>query len=315
MSIDPLKKLFDVKWGDLGTTIIFFLISGFLIAQSLIKNDSIVNFVKNRLFRLLPAIMVANLIFIILGSLCIDSTFIEYFFSKDTLYFFYRNTILIFDIRPRIGFGLFSENPNPTFINPQWWTLPWNIKMYAASIIIFILPKLIRTPLYFNLIYLIIMVLCLMPSLQFGWWNYILPCFLTGMFFYINKERIPLHSFYFFLSIFLYLILYTTPAIHALSIPLKCYMLFYLAFFSIKSLTFLNSIPELSFGIFLYHMFFQQFLIYHGVLNVNLLFGTSLLISTIFAFLSLKFIEIPINKLIHKWEFKRPFKIHLIKSQ
>ena len=313
MTSDPFKKLFDVKWGDLGTTIVFFLISGFIITQSLTKNNSIVNFVKNRAFRLLPAILVANIIFILMGYLCINTAFFEYIFSKDVLYFIYRNTILIYDIRPRIGFGLFSQNPFPLFVNPQWWTLPWNIKMYTASIVIFVLPKLIRKPIYFNLLYITIMLISFIPSFDFRWWNQLLPCFLTGMFFYINKDRIPLHSFLFFGSILLYFIFYNTSIIHVISVPLKGYILFYLAFLSFKSSNAINKLPEISFGIFLYHMFFQQFLFHYGVSNVNLLFVLSLIIAIVFSLLSLKLIENPFKKISYKFEIIKPFKIPLIK--
>jgi peptidoglycan/LPS O-acetylase OafA/YrhL len=315
MIADPLKIIFDVKWGDLGTTIIFFLISGFVITQSLMKNNNILHFLKKRVVKLLPAIFVANVVFILLGFLCVSTSFFDYLFSDDVQYFLYRNTVLIFDIRPRIGFEIFQTNPNPTFVNPQWWTLPWNLKMYALSVLVFLLPKVIRSRPWFNIIYFAVMILCFIPSLKFGWWNYILPSYLTGMFFFINRDSIPVHLSYFFLSLILYFFLYNTSIFQILGFILKGYMLFFLAFIRIKPLNARQNIPELSFGIFLYHMFFQQLLIYYGILNIHLVFILSLLISAVFSYLSYKTIEVPIRRLSEKVALKKSPDIQIIKSE
>lgn len=311
---DPIKRTLDVRWGDLGTTNIFFLISGYLIAQTLYKNHNIYDFIKKRLFRLLPAIITANIVIVLLCYICVNTSLIDYFFSKDVLYFMYRNTILIFDIRPRIRPDIFTNNPVPMVTNPQWWTLPWNLKMYATAILIFGLFKLLKSPIYMNLIYLVIMILSIIPNLQISWWNIILSHFFTGYIFYINRKSIPLHWSFFFGAIILYLILYDSVLIRLLSPILLTYMILYLASISIKPLSKINSIADLSLGIFLYHMVIQQILIYFGLTSVYTVFILSLSISAVFSYLSLKFIEIPFQKLGRReWAFTGSIKRHLIR--
>jgi peptidoglycan/LPS O-acetylase OafA/YrhL len=286
----------DVRWGDLGTTNFFFLISGYLIAQSLLKNNNILNFLKNRFLRLFPAIIFANILIVSLCYVCANTDARSYFFSKDVFYFMYRNTILYLDIRPRIGFGVFSENVVPAVTNPQWWTLPWNIKMYLVAIVLFSTLKILRNPIVFNLGYLLVMTLSILPGLEFGWWNVILPHFFTGIAFYINRNKIPIHWFYFALSVLIYLLFYDSKLMFILSPVLIAYMLIYFAFIPLKLIEWFKSFPDLSLGIFLYHMVIQQLLIFYGFTSVYLIFIFSLAVSAIFSYVSLKLIEIPIQK-------------------
>jgi peptidoglycan/LPS O-acetylase OafA/YrhL len=312
---DPIKHTFDVRWGDLGTTNVFFLISGYLIAQTLIKNDDIFSFIKNRLVRLVPAILVANVVIVLLCFLCVKVNFSDYIFSKDVFYFIYRNSILFFDIRSRIGFDIFSTNIVPSVTNPQWWTLPWNLKMYASAILLFGTSKLLKSTLYSNLIYISTVAVCMLPLFEQSWWSVILPHFFTGYIFYLNRKNIPLHWSFFFISISVYIVFYNTVLIHVLSPVLLTYMILYLASISARPLKRVNSMADLSLGIFLYHMLIQQFLIYYGLTNVYAVFALSLFISAIFSFLSLKFIEIPFQKLGRKeWELTRSLKRFIIRS-
>jgi peptidoglycan/LPS O-acetylase OafA/YrhL len=123
---------------------------------------------------------------------------------------------------------------------------------------------------------------------ELGWWDNILSCFLGGMFFYINKDFIPLTLSIFITSAFLYLITSSTFIEPIVSPILKGYLIFYLAFIPKLNLPKIN---DYSFGIFLYHFFIQQVLIVSGITHKGTLFFLSLLISFVLSFISYHFIE------------------------
>jgi len=288
---DPVNKLLNINWGDLGYVTFFFIISGFVMAQSLFENKNIFSFIKNRFLRIFPAVFTANVFIILVCAFFVSIPFLNYFSKPDTLYFIYKNTILITDIRPRLGFNLFENNPYPHVLNAQWWTLPWNIKMYAGLVLLFGSVKQLSTPLFFNIIFVIISVVSFYFRIELGWWDNISLCFLAGIFFYVNKEYISLNYIYLSIVIAFYLIFCRTRFDELVSPILKGYMIFYFVFVFKKTHTLSKRLRDYSFGIFLYHLFIQQILVHFGVENKYFLFVSSLLLSLILAMLFVHFIE------------------------
>jgi peptidoglycan/LPS O-acetylase OafA/YrhL len=297
---DPIKKIFHIGWGDLGYTTVFFLISGFTVSQNFIENNNLVYFIKGRVLRIFPAVLAANLFVVFVCLLLVRVNVWEYLFSKDVFYFLYRNTLLIFDIRPRLGFGIFDSNPYPKVINAQWWTLPWNLYLYGFVILVFGFFKKLRSPLYYNLFLLFIIATSLHPALQHSWASKLLPYFCTGAFFYINRQHIPLHSVYFIAALLIYIISFHSPAEPLMSPFLKGYMVFYLVYVPKGWLMKLNRFHDYSFGIFLYHLFVQQLLIHYGMSDKIQLFFASFGISVLLAMLSLHLVELPALRLKNK---------------
>jgi peptidoglycan/LPS O-acetylase OafA/YrhL len=284
---DPLKKIFYIKWGDLGTTTLFYLISGFVLAQSIIRNKNILQFVWNRLVKIYPAVILANLVFIFIGYYVSDIGFKTYYFGPELRHFLFKNSILINDIKQRLGLGVFESNPLPFILNAQWWTLKWTFLTYFFAFLIFYPIKLINRKIYFNLFYISSLVFFnYLKHDTTTWMGIIFSFFLTGIFFYLNKEKIPINYFIAMLSIIIYILIYNTRMILFFSPLLKGYLLFFIATKSNKFLLKFNSIRDLSFGIFLYHVFFIQFLIFVGFTNIYPLFFITLIISIMFAYFS-----------------------------
>lgn len=124
---DPLHDLFGLNASYLSLGL-FFSISGFLVTGSLLRNNNIKSFTLSRIFRIFPAIIVANILTIVVLSIFSTYGFGEYFLSTQTLHYIVLNSTLITsgDGLP----GVFTNNSFPNAVNGSLWTLPVEVKMY-----------------------------------------------------------------------------------------------------------------------------------------------------------------------------------------
>lgn len=106
----------------------FFALSGFLVSGSLERSRTLVSFLGLRVIRLVPALLVESLIaVIILGPLFTSLPLSEYF-SSPVPYEYLGN--IVGNIHYYLP-GVFSNNPHAP-VNGQLWTLPYELKCYAA---------------------------------------------------------------------------------------------------------------------------------------------------------------------------------------
>jgi peptidoglycan/LPS O-acetylase OafA/YrhL len=299
---DPFKIILHIRWGDLGTTTLFFLISGFVLAQSIQRSDTLFQFMKKRLLKIYPNVITANLILIFCAFLISNVNFKDYFFSPSVKHFLFQNSVLIKDIKQRIGLGVFNTNPLPGILNGQWWTLKWTIFTYLLASLLFYPIKIISSKIYFNLFFLFTLIyLSFLNQENTSFFSTIFSFFLTGIFFYLNKEKIPFNTLMVILALIFYIIIYNTNFIYFFSPFLKGYILLYAATHFNNFLPRFNLYKDYSFGIYLYHVFFIQFFIFKGVNSIPLLFFLSLVASLFCAFLSnyvLDYINLKSDKIL-----------------
>lgn len=115
---------------------VFFVISGFLIANSLWHSKSIKNFFWKRFLRIFPAlIVVLSLTVFLIGPLITSSTLKEYFTRPGT-YHYLIGGFFLYDIQYELT-GVFKSNPQ-TGVNGSLWTLPyeWTCYVLLACLII-----------------------------------------------------------------------------------------------------------------------------------------------------------------------------------
>lgn len=108
----------------------FFVMSGYLIAESWRHDPHIVRFAMRRLLRIWPALIVATLVIAIAGA-AVTSLPLQEYFGRDTHRFITFN----FQLRPYYTLpGVFVRNPgNPSLsaVNGSWWTIPLEAKCYV----------------------------------------------------------------------------------------------------------------------------------------------------------------------------------------
>lgn len=128
---EPLWRFTGViAFGGLGVDG-FFAISGFLVCLSLSRNPAPLAYLRNRLLRLLPALVV--LVFalvLVLGPVLTSSP--DYWRDKTTYRFL--ATATIYGFQQHLP-GVFTRNPSP-IVDGSLWTLPFELTCYLLLLVL-----------------------------------------------------------------------------------------------------------------------------------------------------------------------------------
>ena len=116
----------------------FFVISGFLVCASLLSRGPTLSFVRARLLRIFPAlIVVVSCTVFGLGLLISTEPAMDYLGSSQTWIHWFRNSILVAgDIVLALP-GVFENNPMSRQVNAPLWTLQYELLMYAGLLAVF----------------------------------------------------------------------------------------------------------------------------------------------------------------------------------
>jgi peptidoglycan/LPS O-acetylase OafA/YrhL len=107
----------------------FFIISGFLIIRSYYKSSSLLDYVKKRIRRIVPAYVLIVIICAFLFSCVSSFSFREYFTSGVFYWYLAANLMFMNFIQPTLP-GVFPDNPLP-FVNGSLWTIKVELALYA----------------------------------------------------------------------------------------------------------------------------------------------------------------------------------------
>lgn len=127
---EPLMRVTGfTDFGTLGV-IIFFAISGFLIAQSVTRSRSVLAFVKARALRLLPALALSTVFcVVVIGPIATDLARASYWSDPQTWRYLFHTIVL----DPQVALpGVFGHNPYPPPVNGSLWTIPLEVWCYCA---------------------------------------------------------------------------------------------------------------------------------------------------------------------------------------
>ena len=118
-------------WAPLGAlgVYIFFAISGYLVAQSWQSDPHAVRFLKRRVLRIFPGLIVCTLLSVVLlGALLTSLPISDYFSHPATRGYFSNIALYITFYLP----GVFETNRVANAVNGSLWTLPVEFSMYLA---------------------------------------------------------------------------------------------------------------------------------------------------------------------------------------
>ncbi len=125
---EPFPNLAGLTWGIVGV-LIFFSISGFLVAGSWDRNPRLIPFALKRVLRLMPGLVVALLLTaLVLGPLVTELPLSLYLRDPTTKSFVLGNAVLQTDYQLP---GVFLHNAYPVAVNGSLWTLPLEVKAYV----------------------------------------------------------------------------------------------------------------------------------------------------------------------------------------
>lgn len=122
----------------------FFALSGFLVAGSPVRCKTLISFLGLRVFRIVPALTVEVLLSaLILGPIFTTKPLSEYFSSRSFFTYFLN---VAGDVHFNLP-GVFADNPHPSIVNGQLWTVPWELRCYmllAAIAFFWGLPQFVH---------------------------------------------------------------------------------------------------------------------------------------------------------------------------
>ena len=127
---DPLVRWTGHSIGEHAVQVFFFL-SGILVAQSLLRSRSVLNFVVARALRIFPALIVCvALTALVLGPMFTDGSLVHYFTDKQLPIYVLKTLLLVTGSAPLPH--LFQGQALPDMVNVSLWTLKYEVLCYAG---------------------------------------------------------------------------------------------------------------------------------------------------------------------------------------
>jgi peptidoglycan/LPS O-acetylase OafA/YrhL len=127
---DPLVRFTGHSIGEHAVQVFFFL-SGILVAQSLLRSGSVLNYAVARSLRIFPALIVCvALTALILGPIFTHGSLVHYFTDKQLPLYVIKTLMLITGSAPLPH--LFQNQPLPDMVNVSLWTLKYEVLCYIG---------------------------------------------------------------------------------------------------------------------------------------------------------------------------------------
>ncbi|MNO29374.1 Acyltransferase family protein [compost metagenome] len=290
----------------------FFVVSGFLIMQSLAASPSITQYFKNRTLRIFPAFFVSlSIMAFIVGPLITNLEWRDYFSYQDgsPYSFVLKNILMNINGYAWTVRDLFSNVPFPGSINGSMWTLKHEIAMYLVLPIFgfFLLIRfrnlfLLATCSIIILSYLNIMknynplnlngnIYWVLSNNEYSSFIQLAPYFLVGSLLYLYKERIVLNSKFFAITLFIAFISLKAGVINYTLILVLPYALIFVAV-KFRYSKF-RKYGDFSYGLYIYAFPIQQLIVYfwRDSLNITTFILLNCISTFIVSFLSWHLIE------------------------
>jgi peptidoglycan/LPS O-acetylase OafA/YrhL len=162
--LEPLAQINEIGWGSVGV-LIFFSISGFLVARSWDYAPRLGAFTLKRALRLLPALIVVLVLSaVILGPLASSLSPGAYFSDPATKSYVLDNALLQTNyVLP----GVFVHTIYPNAVNGSLYTLPVEVKAYLLLAIFGCIGALVRVR-WVMLVFSAYVLLAMFPAIRNG---------------------------------------------------------------------------------------------------------------------------------------------------
>jgi peptidoglycan/LPS O-acetylase OafA/YrhL len=132
---EPLYN-FGLSFGRVAVDV-FFIASGFLVTSSFFARKKFLSFIKARILRIFPGLIVCVLFCVFFIGIIFTSLPINLYIKNEyTFSFLIYNVLLLYKPLQFFLPGVFTNNPYQFAVNGSLWTLPWEIKMYSVLVMI-----------------------------------------------------------------------------------------------------------------------------------------------------------------------------------
>lgn len=252
---EPLEHLLGFSLGSFAV-LLFFVISGFLIAGSFENSRSLPRFIWARILRLAPGLFVSLVLVAFVMALLVTTLSVtEYLSLPDPYLFVVKNLSLVFMVYDLPG--VFTELPYPA-VEGSIWTLFYEVACYGGIFVLGIIGILRRKSLV-SLLFLGFAILAalfgdqvealpvrLQPIFELG-----MP-FAVGTLFWVWREKLPLSLIGVLISILAVIALAKTPLYHTAFCLAAGYTVFWLAYIPDGFVRAYNRLGDYSYGIYIY---------------------------------------------------------------
>jgi peptidoglycan/LPS O-acetylase OafA/YrhL len=278
----------------------FFVISGYLIFQSLIRSRSLMEYLTKRVLRIFPGLIVAVFISLLATYFIYPQKDIPYFLNPEIYSYFLDNILLFvshFDIP-----GVF-ENMKSTALNGSLWTIRFEFLCYLMILAIFPFKSKKRIPaILTSFLLLSLVVLQLFFSdwlhsinrpIQMDFMVELASYFLAGSFLAcLNWESLAYKRSILFICMALILVavIFTLDRL-MLIVPLGFVIIWLGKRKSSLAAWIHKTIGDPSYGMYLYAFPLQQFMIFYFKPNTCVLLISSSILSLLLGILSWHLVE------------------------
>jgi len=243
---------------DFGITAvsIFFIISGFLVSQSLVRKKNLADYFRARILRIFPALIVMILLVVfVAGPILTSLSFKDYFTHSDT--YTYLTMMYVFNNKVQDLPGVFVNNPYHHVINGSLWTIRYELTCYIAlpAIVLLFRKQVVTSLVLTAAVIYIAFNLFFAPEYLIVLFSL---CFLSGSLFYFFRNKIPMH----------WMIAVVAAGLLVVSVPLRLlqqafpwlvgYLVIYLALVPKSRLTRFGKYGDFSYGFYIWAFPIQQ---------------------------------------------------------
>jgi peptidoglycan/LPS O-acetylase OafA/YrhL len=295
---EPFKATFGASIAEIAVNV-FFIVSGFLVTNSLLSRGNLADFFASRALRIYPGLIVLVLLSaLVLGPLTTELPLAQYFSHRPVYSFIVYDSLAISPFHIRYGLpDVFPSLPYPDVVNASIWTLPWEIWMYLSLAAMFVVgllrrPLLWAVPIYAGYVateaglfqdHIMVMI-----GFRF------LAFFYSGALASIYRDKIPLSPL--LAAVFAAAFIFVTWLIRKpYLLPfLLAYTVMFLAYYPALITKKLSHGADISYGIYIYAYPIQQLLVWKfGPHDPYLHSVIALAITLVPAYLSWTYIESP----------------------
>jgi peptidoglycan/LPS O-acetylase OafA/YrhL len=247
---------------------LFFIASGFLVTKSMVYRGDTPSFVSARILRIFPALVV-HVIFlmVVIGPLATNVAWGEFFSSPD----WYLQPLMVltfFETDMNLP-GIFDKNAEQ-YGSATLWTLRYEVLAYIGTLIVFSLGLLHKK--------WMVLAQFILPSVgwiigaRFGVFE-ILPATIENLFrfgiayglgatVYAYRDRMNFNWVTLAALIAVSYLFRETEVLEVIMNVLLCWVIFKVAYMKAPKWAWLQRIPDLSYGIYIYHWCVLQMLFY-----------------------------------------------------
>jgi len=260
-TIEPLEPYIDRSLGSVAV-VIFFAISGFLIARSFDRRKDVAEWLAARFMRLWPGLtVVLALTLFVLGPIVTQLPLAAYFEHWETLTYALRNLTLA---SLQYGLpGVFEGNPYGPPINGSLWTLFHEVVCYAGVLVAGAIGLLRARRLFTLLFAVYLAIYCLYDLIEslhpkIDAFHDLSYPFVVGCLFYVWRDRIRLNYGVCAGFALVAWAAHGTPVFDALFVAWLCYATFVVAYLPAGGMRGYNRLGDYSYGMYVYAFPVQQ---------------------------------------------------------